>query len=145
MTNRTFFYAVLAAALTTAGASGQEQPATFRSSVDLVRVDVNVLDHSGKSVTGLGAGDFSISVDGKTRRVVSAEYVATSQRGTPAAAPPKQYSTNAASTSGRLIMIVVDQGTIPPGRARSVLNAADEFVARLNPGDRVGLVTIPSM
>jgi VWFA-related protein len=128
-----------------AGAAGQDKPATFRSSIDLVRVDVNVLDRNGQPVTGLSAGDFAISVDGRARRVVSTEYVQSIRQGAPRAEAPRQYSTNAGAAPGRLIMIVVDQGTIPPGRGRSVLSAADDFIARLNPSDRVGLVTIPSM
>ena len=143
--SRPLLGAVVAAAVASAVVVAQEPQATFRSSIDLVRVDVNVLDKNGQPITGLSAGDFAISVDGKSRRVVSAEYVRSSPRGQREPDAPKQYSTNAGLTPGRLIMLVVDQGTIPPGRARSILNAADEFISRLNPSDRVGLVMIPSM
>src|SRR5512134_3675591 len=63
---------VLAAAL--AGgvhlpALAQDQPAaTFRSAVDLVRVDVNVLDRDGRPVPGLGVSDFTVEVDGRPRK-----------------------------------------------------------------------------
>ena len=142
---RTLLAAVMIVAVAVTVTVAQEPQATFRSSIDLVRVDVNVLDRNGQPVTGLGAGDFAISVDGKSRRVVSAEYVHSNRQGAREPEAPRQYSTNAGLTPGRLIMLVVDQGTIPPGRARSILNAAEQFVSRLNPSDRVGLVMIPSM
>src|SRR5262249_52257951 len=47
------------------------------------------------------------------------------------------------TSGGRLIMIVVDRGSITPGRSKSVMEAASKFVARLNPADRVALASIP--
>lgn len=129
-----------------AAAGPQDDKQTFRSSIDLVRVDVNVLDRNGAQVTGLGAGDFTVTVDGKPRKVLSADYVSAERRGeTAPASQSKYYSTNAGAAGGRLILIVVDQGSIQPGRARRALMAADRFVSRLNPSDRVGLITIPNM
>src|SRR5262245_13704229 len=58
-----------------------QQTPVFRSGVDLVTVDVLVLDKSGKPITDLKAGDFTITAGGKARRVVAADYV-------PAGAPP---------------------------------------------------------
>jgi VWFA-related protein len=138
--------AALAGGIAALAAAPQEATQTFRSSIDLVRVDVNVLDRSGQQVTGLAAPDFAITVDGRPRRVVSADYVPASSG---AAAPPpaqaRHYSTNAGMAGGRLILIVIDQGSIPPGQARRALSAAAQFVSRLNPSDRVGVVTVPNM
>src|SRR5687768_12989244 len=55
--------------------SAQGQP-IFRSRVDLVTVDATVTGPDGRAVDGLAAGDFALKVDGETRRVVSAQYVA---------------------------------------------------------------------
>src|SRR5262245_43991738 len=110
----------------------QAQP-TFRSSVDLVPVDVNVIDKSGRPVTGLEAEHFVLTVDGKVRRIVSAQYVAA---GESAAGPPAPiyYSSNRAAAGGRLIMFVVDQTNIGAGRGKLALDAAARFVSKLGPG-----------
>jgi VWFA-related protein len=124
----------------------QPQPpaATFRSTVDLVPVDVNIIDRSGKPVADLQAGDFVLMVDGQPRKIVSAEYIPT-DRDAPAPAAPAatHYSTNTAAAGGRLIMLVVDQGNIGHGRGKLALDAASRFLGRLRPWDRVGLVAIP--
>src|SRR5512141_2016995 len=81
MTNRTCTLALAAALLTAAlprlhaqQAAG-DQPPSFRSGVELVMVDVGVIDRQGQPVRGLAAGDFTVTVGGVTRRVVSAEFV----------------------------------------------------------------------
>jgi hypothetical protein len=66
-----------AAALGLALLAAQDQPPpkpTFKSAVDLVPVDVNVIDKSGRPVPDLAAGDFTQTVDGKPRRIVSAQF-----------------------------------------------------------------------
>ena len=67
-----------AAALGLALLAAQDQPPpkpTFKSAVDLVPVDVNVIDKSGRPVPDLAAGDFTLTVDGKPRRIVSAQFI----------------------------------------------------------------------
>ena len=120
----------------------QPPTTTFRSAVDLVPVDVNVLDDEGRPVTGLEVDDFTLTVDGKPRRLVSAQYV-TAMRETSNAPTPTHYSSNAAAAGGRMIMLVVDQGNIGTGRGRAAMGAAQKFIAGLSPADRVGLATIP--
>ncbi len=53
-----------------------QQPQTFKSSVDLVPVDVNVVDHNGRPIADLTAQDFSLKVDGKPRKIASAQFIA---------------------------------------------------------------------
>jgi VWFA-related protein len=117
---------------------------TFRSAVDLVAVDVAVIG-DGRPVTGLGPQDFALAVDGAPRRVISAEYVSATTAQKPAGASPvaATYSTNVAASSGRLIMFVVDQGSIGPGRGRAVMESASRFIDQLTPADRVGLISFP--
>jgi VWFA-related protein len=119
----------------------QTQP-TFRSSVDLVPVDVNVIDKSGRQVTGLAADNFVLTVDGRVRRIASAQYVAAGEN---AAGPPAPtyYSSNRAAAGGRLIMLVVDQTNIGAGRGKLALDAASRFVSKLGPADHVALVSLP--
>ena len=123
---------------------GQQPPpsTTFRSAVDLVPVDVNVVDGDGRPITGLEVDDFTLTVDGKPRRLVSAQYV-TAMREPSSAPTPTHYSSNATAAGGRMIMLVVDQGNIGTGRGRAAMGAAQKFIEQLSPADRVGLATIP--
>src|SRR5829696_9941660 len=136
----------LAAALAVALVVAQDQQppkTTFKSSVDLVPVDVNVLDKSGRPVSDLTVDDFTLTVDGKPRRVASAQFISV-QRSVETA-PPKalEYASNAGAAGGRLIMLVVDAGNIGAGRGKPAMDAAKRFLATLNRADRVALVTIP--
>lgn len=139
--------ALAASALTAVAIAAPQDPpqATFRSSIDLVRVDVNVLDGSGRPIKGLTADDFVVNIEGTPRRVVTAEYIASAESGAKTKTPeaPRHFSTNENAGGGRLIMLVVDQGTIGAGRGRQTAMAAERFVSRLPASDRVGLVTIP--
>jgi len=120
------------------------QPPTpaFRSAIDLVAVDVSIIDSSGRPVTGLAVGDFALTVDGKPRRSVAAQYMSAARDVKPPPSSPATYSSNSAS-SGRLIMFVVDQGSIGFGRGRAAMDAASRFISGLTPADRVGLIAIP--
>jgi VWFA-related protein len=135
--------------LTTIGLAAQDpsQPAqppqTFKSSVDLVPVDVNVIDGSGRPIADLTAQDFSLKVDGKPRRIATAQFIAVTRGGERAPVEPRDYSSNPASAGARLIMLAIDQGNIGASRGKYAIDAARRFIGRLSPDDRVGLVTIP--
>jgi len=109
-----------------------------RSIVDVVSVDVSVTGEGGKPVAGLTAGDFVVAVDGRPRRVTSAEYISTTGDVKTGAAGSGGYSTNAAS--GRMILLLIDLSAL---RGRSSLEAASRFVAQLSPADRVALIAYP--
>ena len=120
----------------------QQPPATVRLAVDRVPVDVSIVGDGGRPVTGLTVDDFALEVDGRSRRIVSAQYVSAVREGPPPAASQATYSTNQA-VGGRLIMFVVDRGNIAPGRGRQAMEAAGRFLSRLSPADRVGLIAFP--
>ncbi len=137
------FAAALLACATISTAQTLAQTAPFRSSVDLVPVDVSVIASDGKPVAGLTAADFTLTVDGRPRRIASAEFLSAVRDPKVAARPGSlTYSTNADS-GGRLIMFVVDQGSIGPGRGRPAMESAIRFISQLSPLDRIGLMTIP--
>lgn len=124
----------------------------FRAGVELVSVDVTALDTNGRQVTDLAATDFLVEVDGDQRQVVSAEYVRSVDPmrvvGAPrkvAAAPDETFfsSNSKGAPSGRLIMLLIDQGNIRTGAARAVMNSAKKFVDTLTPEDRVAVVAVP--
>ena len=55
--------------------TGQSQVPTFRSGVDLIAVDVQVVDGTGKPIPSLTPINFDVTIAGKRRRVVSADYI----------------------------------------------------------------------
>jgi VWFA-related protein len=119
----------------------QTQP-TFRTTLDVVAVDVSVIDREGRPVDDLRRDEFALKVDGKTRYVRSAEFI--SLRGLDDADPaPASFSSNAGQTPGRLIMIVVDQANIRKGAGKEAFRAASRFIDTLNRSDRVALEIIP--
>jgi VWFA-related protein len=134
--------AIAALALGAVAAQEPQPPQTFRSAVDVVSVDVSVIGEGGKPVTGLDAGDFVVTVDGRPRRVASAQFVPAVREAKPSPASPGSYSTNAAS-GGRLILLLIDQGSIGRGRGRAAMESVSRFVSQLSPADRVGLIAFP--
>ena len=131
-------------------AAAPQQPATqssaqrFKSSVDVVQVDVSAVDDNGRPIPDLTAKDFLLKVDGRGRPIVAAQFVKVASAGdAPRPATPVHYSSNANTGGGRLIMIAVDRTSIATGRAKAALEAASRFVGTLNAADRVALATIP--
>ena len=126
-----------------------QRPSTFRSGVDLIQVDVHVVDKQGNPVHDLDVGDFTVSVDGKPRRITSLDLVVQDVSPEPAALqydPPISgaYATNTGPQPGRLFVLVIDQGNITKGGGKGAMEAASRFLDRLTPADKVGLITIPA-
>ena len=97
---------------------------------------------------GLAAGDFTVTVAGQPRRVVSAEFVdslaETSRSNLRRSSLESMISTNEGAGIGRLFVFVVDQGTLEPGNVRHVGQAASRFLATLTFADRSALMLLPS-
>jgi VWFA-related protein len=151
MTDRRFSIVVLVGLLaalaptTSAQQPAAAQPPRFRASVDVTSVDVAIVDNQGKPFLNLTPADFTVRVDGKARRVVTAEWVslATAPSASKALPPvPAGYSSNESATGGRLVAIVVDEPHIRPGGANAVLAAASAFIDRLSPADRVAAISL---
>ena len=150
--------AVLLSAVTLAAQAPQapaapQPPQVFRAGVEILTVDVTAIDNkTGRQVTDLTATDFVVEVDGNPRQVATTEYVRSVDPlrvvGAPrkVAAKPDEtfFSSNAkGAPSGRLIVILVDQGNIRSGAARPVMNSAKKFVDTLEPEDRVAVIAVP--
>ncbi|MCE2532437.1 MAG: VWA domain-containing protein [Acidimicrobiia bacterium] len=121
---------------------------TFRSGVDVIEIDVNVVDRGGMPITDLDPSDFGVRIDGEDRRVVQAQYVSLRPEAQPAAAAEPQsrdrlYTSNAEQQRGRLIVIAVDEENILTGEGRHLMRAAGEFVDALSPSDQVALLSVP--
>src|SRR5262245_37602792 len=124
--------AVLSAQDTPVPAQAAQPPQTFKSSVDLVPVDVNVVDRDGRPIADLTAQDFSLKVDGKPRRIASAQFVAVNRNVEREPINP-DYSANPKTAGARLVMLVVDQGNIGSSRGKYAIDAARRFIGRLSP------------
>ena len=114
----------------------QEAPNPFRVSVDVVAVDVQAIDRDGKPVPDLGPEKFSVTINGRRRRVVSAERIGIDDResGRPSGgAGASAYLERARDRHrGRLRELRRD------GVARRDSGRA-QFVGQLSPDDYVGL------
>jgi VWFA-related protein len=127
-------------------AAGQPppQPPRFQTSVEVTSMDVAVVDDRGQPIKSLTPAEFNVRVDGQPRRVVSAEWIplVTGGASTPAAAPPPEgFTTNDNVTGGRLIVIAIDEPNIRFGGALGIARAANAFVDRLSPSDRIAVAS----
>lgn len=131
----------------------QAPPQTFRGSVDLVAVDVEVIDRDGRPVAGLGPDKFEVTINGRKRRVVSADLVSAGSASSPlparpgvAAAPtaaPAETAAPPVAKPGRVVILSVDCLSFGVGAVRGVIVAARTFIERLPPEDLVGLFAYP--
>jgi VWFA-related protein len=120
-----------------------QQP-TFRSGVDLLRMDVAVVDREGRPVRDLRLEDFVVTVDGAPRRVAFAQFYGPDDRPTGAgAAPAVSTATNLAAPKGRVLVLVIDIDSIIPGKEKLIFDTASRLVDRLGPADAVGLFVLP--
>lgn len=105
-------------------------------------MDVSVLDSAGRPVSDLTLNDFEVTVDGRPREVLSADFI---RAGRLAEAPPNPewYSTNAGQRPGRLVALVIDEAHVRRGASRQVFQAAARFVRGLDRADRVAVFLIP--
>jgi VWFA-related protein len=147
--------AVPAASIVRAGrapASQAAQVPLFKSGIDLIAIDVNVVDKTGAPMRSLTADQFEVTVDGRPRRVLSAELVdhappPDAAPGDASAASAWAYSSNdrpgRSAPPGRLFFILVDQSSFRSSGVRAVITGTRRFVDHLQETDRVGLLAFP--
>ena len=117
-----------------------QQP-TFRAGVDLVTVDATVLGRDGVPIDSLGPDDFRLEVDGRPRRVVSAQYVSQAARkNLPPQLAARHFTSNEAADTGRIVVVAVDEAHIRRLEGRHALRAAQAFIDTLDPADHIGVV-----
>ena len=146
---RAFFPMLVALCVAGLGASEllaqSDQAPVFRSGVEVMEVDVTVVDAKGMPVRDLRVPEFTVTVDGQPRRVISAEFISESGAPPREPAPPRDpyVSNNTDRRPGRLIMLVIDRNNIDTYTLRGATSALKQFIANTAPDDRVSLVTIP--
>ena len=125
-------------------ARAQDQPPRFTTGVEVTSLDVSVVDGSGKPITDLKPADFTVRIDGNSRRVTTAEWVPLAKPAgdAPAVPVPDGFSTNENAVGGRLIVIVVDEPNIRVGGAMAIAKAANGFIDRLSTSDRIAVASL---
>jgi VWFA-related protein len=138
--------------LTWRGAAQKPAPpqAVFRSSVDLVHLDVSVLDKNRRPIRGLTAADFTILEDGQPRAIT-----AFAELHVPAPKPPAspdswvtrvaadvQTNDIARTPEGRLLVLLLDDAMIPrdPAIVSTARKIAETAVDRMSPADQMAVV-----
>ena len=105
----------------TAEQTAGQQP-RFRASVEVTSVDVAVVDNQGKPLVDLQPADFTVRVDGKSRRVITAEWVslatASKEKDKPIARLPEGYSSN--ENSGGSASFLESQAPVMLARANEI-------------------------
>lgn len=132
--------AAVAIAAPRASGEGRQQ---FKTGTELVAVEVSVLDGHGDPVPDLGANDFTVLVGGRRRTITSAQFIRT-EPGPPASPREVNVSSNQRASSGRLLLLVVDESNLRPGAGMAVVRTAEGLLNRLSPGDLVGVTRMPN-
>ncbi len=148
------------------------QAPTFRSSVNLVLVDVVVRDRSGALVSGLTQDDFELLEDGVKQQIVTFAF----EHITPGAAPIETASTLGTAAKGgaaapsliatapasanadaphpltseevaghRLMVLVFDTSSMQPDELQKAIDGAEKWVdEQMTPADLVAVASIGS-
>ena len=124
------------AALWVAAVSAQQT--VFRSKVDVIAVDVQVVDTKGNPIGRIGPDAFNVTINGQRRKVVSAQFIAQQ----PASDDPTEP--RPPEGRGRTFVLAIDSGSFEVGAERAPIQGAQTFVQRLDPSDRVGLFVYPA-
>jgi VWFA-related protein len=138
---------VVLGVLVHASVLAQSDRQIFRTTTDLVRLDVVVLDNHRRPVTGLSAADFEVSVHGERQSIQAFASVTLPPREPAAASASGLLASiaqdvvgNVRPRDGRLVVILMDR-TIPMEsgtvRARAIARAV---VDALGPGDLAAIV-----
>ncbi len=130
----------------TAAITFTQQP-VFRSTVDVIAVDVQVVDRDGNPIGEIGADAFQVSINGQKRNVVSAQFVRPAQVSAALLAADATKAIGRPTTwegGGRTFVLAVDSGSFEVGTERASMEGARTFVQHLDPADRVGLFVYPT-
>jgi len=128
----------------------QPQQPTFRTEIDVIRLDVSVLDKDRRPVRGLKAEDFSVFENGKAQRVVAVTEIEAIEHDPAPSAwmrnVPRDIATNDLVDQvgdGRIFAIVMDDWNIPWDDVDIIMSAratARYIIDSLGPSDVAAVV-----
>ncbi len=123
------------------------QQVTFRSAVDMVVVDTQVVDRDGAPIDKLSAKDFQVWINGQSRRVVSADLVRYPLENAVTIAPNADQADwihgELPEVRGRVIVLAIDELSFGQRDLRNAVNTMKQFIAQLAPDDVIGLYAYP--
>jgi VWFA-related protein len=119
----------------------------FRTGVELLTLQAAVVDSSGRPVADLDAADFTVTVDGRPRKVAFARFYR-ADAATAAAGPVRSVAAgsvaNTTTAAGRVIVFVIDRDSIRSEADKAAFEAATSILDSLSPADAVGLLSLPA-
>jgi len=129
--------------------TADSQQSVFRSGVDLVAVDVQVVDRDGHPIGNLAANNFHVWINGQERKVVSADHVeyplasarSITQLGPDA--PNVILRSDVPQITGRVIVIAIDEMSFTAQALPAVNQTIRKFIASLPPDDVVATYPYP--
>ncbi len=142
----------LALAVTTVAVyAARAQGPTYRSTAEVIPVDVEVVDKTGEPIAGLTPDKFEVKIDGRRHHVGSAEFIAYDSGTSPSESPLPPASPGASPPStprvqpaeARVIILALDLESLTFQNSHDAIEAAHAFLDRLAPTDRVGLFAYP--
>jgi VWFA-related protein len=137
----------LAIGLTLCAQDPQPERPVFRAGVNLARLDVRVVDASGRPITDLRPDEVTINEGPSQRPIVLFQRVAGAGRSYVESAQrtiASDVSTNQGAPQGQLFVLVFDQDHIKSGNEQPVRLAADAFLRdRVTSHDRVAIYGLP--
>ena len=120
----------------------QAQQPIFRSGVERVLVDVQVVSQKGEPVIGLGVDDFEVWLDGRPRRVTSAALMTFEREQLPELTAPLR-SPGRIPDDARVYVIAIDQMGLPAAAISPMKETVRKFLTLLRPQDMVALYEFP--
>jgi VWFA-related protein len=121
----------------------------FKSGVERILVDVQVVDTQGRPIPALTAADFEVRVDQQPRAVASVQFVRVAAVESVAGGAGRHADVPASPTpgtptsDGRDFILAIDESSFLTRYAPAAVRAARGFIQRLAPADRVGLYLYP--
>ncbi len=140
-------------ALWSCGIVAAAQQPQFKTDVERILVDVQVVDSQGRPISSLTADDFEVRLDQKIRKVATIRFIRAAAidapaAGAPAAGVPAGTASPAAEPDAtpevrRDFILAVDESSFHTRYAPAAVRATRGFIERLSPADRVGLYLYP--
>ena len=118
------------------------QPPAERAT-PLLSITFAAVTTDGTVVGDLSAADVSLKLDGRTRPVRSLQLVAVAAGDSADAPLPPPFGSNAITTRGRTVLLLVDDESFVAGGEQSLRSAAERLFTALPPADRIALMAIP--
>jgi hypothetical protein len=124
---------------------GAAQAPALKSGISLVSLDFLAIGRDGQPVPDLRAEEVSLKLGGRARPLTAINLVDASGDTQPQAVSPlpPPFGTNVQTRETRAFVLVVDDDSFRVGTERALREAADTFLDKLAPTDRIALVTMP--